>query len=42
MFVIENKILLSYRGVKSMHYPESPKVKLRDSNRQIVSTSTTT
>ena len=25
-FVIENKLLLSYRRVKSMHYPESPKV----------------
>ena len=26
MFVIENKLLLSYWRVKSMHYPESPKV----------------
>ena len=26
MFVIENKLLLSYRSVKSMHYPELPKV----------------
>ena len=26
MFVIENKLSLSYRRVKSMHYPESPKV----------------
>ena len=26
MFVIENKLSLLYRRVKSMHYPESPKV----------------
>ena len=26
MFVIENKLLLSYRSVKSMQYPESLKV----------------
>ena len=26
MFVIENKLSLSYQRVKSMHYPESPKV----------------
>ena len=26
MFVIENKLSLSYRRVKLMHYPESPKV----------------
>ena len=26
LFVIENKLSLSYRRVKSMHYPESPKV----------------
>ena len=26
MFVIKNKLLLSYRRVKSMHQPESPKV----------------
>ena len=26
MFVIKNKLSLSYRRVKSMHYPESPKV----------------
>ena len=26
MFVIENKLSLSNRRVKSMHYPESPKV----------------
>ena len=26
MFVIKNKLSLSYRWVKSMHYPETPKV----------------
>ena len=28
MFAIENKLLLLYRRVKWMHYPESPKVTL--------------
>ena len=26
MFLIKNKLSLSYRRVKSMHFPESPKV----------------
>ena len=36
-FVIKNKLSILYRRVKSMHYPESPKVKLNWCSRKICS-----